>query len=191
MNTITLAEAGIGNLTSALSAAPDWASRFLFVNGRNSTITKAIVGAEVGEFISDEMDESLLFDVSIDASAAEFVVEEHAEAKLRLTREILHMAESGAWDDRDSANRAVNSIREALIFLSLFPQEAAVPTASAAGDGVISFEWEVVDRKAMAMFEGDGEYGYAYMIDGRFRPGSQLGHFDSNVPKDLTEYLGA
>lgn len=55
--------------------------------------------------------------------------------------------------------------------------------------GEVCFEWIANGKHAIASFEGDGSYGYATLIGGRFVPGSVNNPKLNKVPDDLLEYL--
>lgn len=57
-------------------------------------------------------------------------------------------------------------------------------------EGEVAFEWKTPEKHAMVSFDGDGYYGYAMLIDNRFKAGAQEMPMANTIPSDLREYLG-
>lgn len=55
-------------------------------------------------------------------------------------------------------------------------------------EGEICFEWISSDRHAIVSVEGDGEIGYAMLVEGRFVAGAEVCP-PSRLPEDLARYL--
>jgi hypothetical protein len=55
-------------------------------------------------------------------------------------------------------------------------------------EGEICFEWISSTRHAIVSIEGDGEIGYAMLIDGKFVAGGEVCP-PSRMPDDLARYL--
>lgn len=58
-----------------------------------------------------------------------------------------------------------------------------------ADEGEICFEWISSNRHAIVSIEGDGEIGYALLVDGRFEAGAEVCP-PSRLPDDLRAYVG-
>lgn len=56
-------------------------------------------------------------------------------------------------------------------------------------EGEICFEWISSDRHAIVSIEGDGEIGYAMLVDGKFVAGAEVCP-PSRLPDDLRAYVG-
>ena len=57
-----------------------------------------------------------------------------------------------------------------------------------ADEGEICFEWIAPDRHAIVSIEGDGEIGYAMLVDGKFVSGEATAK-TGRIPADLGRYL--
>lgn len=55
-------------------------------------------------------------------------------------------------------------------------------------EGEICFEWIAPGRHAIVSIEGDGEIGYAMLVDGKFIAGDEIGT-PADIPRDLGRYL--
>ncbi|NTF17693.1 hypothetical protein G6L37_04720 [Agrobacterium rubi] len=57
-----------------------------------------------------------------------------------------------------------------------------------ADEGEICFEWIAPNRHAIVSIEGDGEIGYAMLVDGTFVSGEEAA-IPHRFPADLKSYL--
>lgn len=109
--------------------------------------------------------------------------------KLQLERTVLGFLVPGMVDDSDAEEVLDAAVPEAMIFISKLPANVPLPSISLALDGIITLEWDEGGKKAAAMFEGDDEYGYTYLRNGRFVPGELTAHTGAELPVDLEQYL--
>lgn len=56
-------------------------------------------------------------------------------------------------------------------------------------EGEVAFEWKTADKHAIVSFDGESTYGYAMLMDGKFRPGAIDMPAPNTVPSDLLAYL--
>lgn len=56
-------------------------------------------------------------------------------------------------------------------------------------EGEIAFEWKTGGKHAIVSFDGGGTYGYAMLMDGKFRAGAVELPAPNVVPSDLLAYL--
>ncbi len=111
--------------------------------------------------------------------------------RLGLEKTIASFLEVDLVEGKEAVGTLTASATEALLFLSKLPTSVPLPGISLAEDGVITFEWDGNNKMAAATFEGDEEYGYAYLVGDRFVPGAQLARIGGDMPEDLVRYLKA
>lgn len=56
-------------------------------------------------------------------------------------------------------------------------------------EGEVAFEWKTPEKHAIVSFDGDGYYGYAMLVNDRFRAGAQDMPLANTIPSDLKDYL--
>ncbi|MDO3616464.1 hypothetical protein Q3O97_11440 [Ralstonia pseudosolanacearum] len=111
--------------------------------------------------------------------------------RLSLEKTIVKFFQVDFVEGEEAVGTLTASATEALLFLSKLPTSIPLPGISLAEDGVITFEWNGNSKMAAATFEGDEEYGYAYLVGGRFVPGAQSARIGGDMPEDLICYLKA
>ncbi|WNV09597.1 hypothetical protein [Tardiphaga sp. 709] len=82
-----------------------------------------------------------------------------------------------------------NAAAEAAQFLLHLKASVPRPLIWSDDASEIVFEWMLGDRHAVVSFEGDGEFGYAMKIGGRFVPGRHRGNPNGPTPVDLANYI--
>lgn len=93
-------------------------------------------------------------------------------------------------DSKEATALRIEAVNDAIRFLRHIPADiAGPPSISGASDGEVVLEWHDQNRRAVVGFEGDGCFGYALHIDGRYQPGQYHGSVDSGVPQDFLDYL--
>lgn len=97
-----------------------------------------------------------------------------------------------AYSSKNTQNseRLRAAIMDAIKFLARLPK-APTPIVALCEEGEVTLEWRSEKKRAMANFEGDGEFGYALLADnGKFSPGRENGAIEAeHLPTDLIEYL--
>jgi hypothetical protein len=111
--------------------------------------------------------------------------------RLGLEKTIVKFLKVDFVQDEEAEETLAASAKEALIFLSSLPASVPLPGISLAEDGVITFEWHINNKMAAATFEGDEEYGYAYLVGERFVPGVHAARIGGQMPEDLVHYLNS
>jgi hypothetical protein len=79
--------------------------------------------------------------------------------------------------------------RDALEWWGSLRQPVPEPRAWTDGSSEVGLRWIAGQRHALAIFEGDGEFGYAMLTETGFQPGAEDGTIKSGMPADLGAYL--
>lgn len=56
-------------------------------------------------------------------------------------------------------------------------------------EGEVAFEWKAAEKHAIVSFDGGGTYGYAMLVNGKFKAGEFELPAPDTVPSDLLAYL--
>lgn len=81
-------------------------------------------------------------------------------------------------------------LRDAFEFAGSLPPGVPLPRVWF-DDGEVGFEWIERGLHAVVSIEGDGIIGYAYRVDGTFKPGAIAAAEPHSFPADLFTYLTA
>ncbi|MCJ2098920.1 hypothetical protein [Methylobacterium sp. E-046] len=92
------------------------------------------------------------------------------------------------WHDTPSNQLTGSIFRDALEFAGSVPPGVALPRVWFDECEVV-FEWIEHARHAIVSCEGDGLVGYAYRVDGMFKPGAVVDARPRSFPADLSDYL--
>lgn len=95
-----------------------------------------------------------------------------------------------AWPDCEIANDIWS---DAARFLDAFNASGSdmIKPEMWCADGEIAFEWIADNKHAIASFDGDGTFGYAMLVNGRFVPGAVENGSPDHFPADLAGYLSS
>lgn len=107
---------------------------------------------------------------------------------LTLAQVIQSFTKSPLLDDTIAKETIKKSVKDALTFTQIIPQNINFPSVAPTDDGEIVFLWSNNSRRAEVRFSGDGEVGYTLYIDNQFRPGN-IKISPSTFPKELRVYL--
>ncbi len=89
----------------------------------------------------------------------------------------------------DALARFRASYDDALTFSSSLGNYQLPNVVATADDGEIVFEWYGKSYHLVVSFDGDGEYGYSYEVDGEIIAGFYEGFCDQDLPEDLRNYF--
>ena len=106
-----------------------------------------------------------------------------------VARLIAHVASPDLLSHAFATTQAAATFRDVIIFCAALPNDLLLPKVSAAEGGEISLQWKQNGKRAIADFEGDGKFGYALFIEGRFVPGQYDVETTAEIPADLLSYL--
>lgn len=82
------------------------------------------------------------------------------------------------------------AVADAISFSGALPEGLPEPTITLSEGGEITFAWRQAGHKrALAIFEGDGRFGYAIYKDGHYVPGETEVESASAAPADLISSL--
>lgn len=110
------------------------------------------------------------------------------EAQVQLFRRLgkfIADFKGSAIDQSDLARAVEDGIR----FLVHWPRNLPLPATAASECGELAFYWSLGNRNAIVRFEGDGAYGYALLVSGRYESGQFDVDCPTTIPSDLREYL--
>lgn len=102
---------------------------------------------------------------------------------------VLRKVYSGRFD-ASFRDKFSDSIVDSQCFYSLACEHLPVPEVNVSEDGDTVLEWYLGDKEIIVDFEGDGQYGYAYLVDNKFKAGKAIGTVDdAQIPEDLLQYV--
>ncbi len=81
------------------------------------------------------------------------------------------------------------TLNDYLYFLHLFPKELPLPQAYKAEDGEIVLEWYFNNKSVVLSISGDGNYGYAMLLNGKYVAGKVDGNINNFITPELYKYL--
>lgn len=108
----------------------------------------------------------------------------------RLATAVASKLQRFQFDDHQ-VKTLITTLFDALQFVRALPDETPLANIFVSEEAEISFQWRSSERRAIVDFTGDGRFGYALLIDGRFQPGSFEARGAADIPSDLIEYLRA
>jgi hypothetical protein len=111
--------------------------------------------------------------------------------KLSLIRSLQKLKEKIELSSVSLNKSTIDSIDDALKFLSILPQDDSSGFISVADeDSEVILRWYNGKQWVNVHFDGSHKYEYAYMQDGKFVGGKEIGNLERFImPADLESYL--